>query len=93
MCMSLHINFSIFFFLSPVTEIKNASLPMRTNLKQQLQRQQLLDQEKREHDAAAIAKLNGLASHINGSGNITVPRMVESTEVPTNVLQVFFSFL
>lgn len=67
---------------SPVTEIKHASLPMRANLKQQLQRQQLLDQERRQP-----AFKNGLPSVTSGSVDITVPRVVEAT-VPTNVLQV-----
>ncbi|XP_012942441.1 microphthalmia-associated transcription factor isoform X2 [Aplysia californica] len=71
---------------SPVTEIKNASLPMRANLKQQLQRQQLLEQEKREQEAHVLGKSNGL--HVTGSNSITVPRVVESAEVPVNVLQV-----
>ncbi|GFO15659.1 microphthalmia-associated transcription factor [Plakobranchus ocellatus] len=67
---------------SPVTEFKNASMPMRTNLKQQLQRQQLLEQEKRDQQVAK-------SSHgSTGSAGIAVPRMVEAAEVPTTVLQV-----
>lgn len=67
---------------SPVTEFKNASMPMRANLKQQLQRQQLLEQEKRDQQAAKVSH-GGTAS-----AGIAVPRMMESTEVPTQVLQV-----
>ncbi|CAL1531698.1 unnamed protein product [Lymnaea stagnalis] len=68
----------------PVTEIKHASMPMRANLKQQLQRQQLLEQEKREQLSQSL-KNN---SHVTGSASITVPRVVEAAEVPTTVLQV-----
>ncbi|KAK3773662.1 hypothetical protein RRG08_001392 [Elysia crispata] len=67
---------------SPVTEFKNASMPMRTNLKQQLQRQQLLEQEKRDQQAA---KTN---HGVTGSAGIAVPRLMEGAEVPTTVLQV-----
>ncbi|GFR88248.1 microphthalmia-associated transcription factor [Elysia marginata] len=67
---------------SPVTEFKNASMPMRTNLKQQLQRQQLLEQEKRDQQAA---KTNHGGTP---SAGIAVPRLMEGAEVPTTVLQV-----
>ncbi|RUS86067.1 hypothetical protein EGW08_006160 [Elysia chlorotica] len=66
----------------PVTEFKNASMPMRTNLKQQLQRQQLLEQEKRDQQGAKTSHGG------TGSAGIAVPRLMESTEVPTTVLQV-----
>uniref|UniRef100_A0A0B6ZX78 BHLH domain-containing protein n=1 Tax=Arion vulgaris TaxID=1028688 RepID=A0A0B6ZX78_9EUPU len=70
---------------SPMTDIKHASMPMRANLKQQLQRQQLLEQEKREQQISQSLKSNG---HLTGSTGIAVPRVIESAEVPSTVLQV-----
>ncbi|XP_059157914.1 microphthalmia-associated transcription factor-like isoform X2 [Physella acuta] len=66
----------------PMTDFKNSNMPMRANLKQQLQRQQLLEQEKREQQSA----LKNI--HHTGSTGISVPRVVEATEVPATVLQV-----
>ncbi|KAH9505009.1 hypothetical protein Btru_061419 [Bulinus truncatus] len=70
---------------SPVTEIKHSNAPTRTSLKQHLQRQQIFEQEKREQQLSQSLKLN---SHVTGSVGISVPRVVESAEVPINVLQV-----
>ncbi|CAG5120483.1 unnamed protein product, partial [Candidula unifasciata] len=68
----------------PVTDIKHASMPMRANLKQQLQRQQLLEQEKREQLSQSL-KAN---THLTGSIGIAVPSAVEAAEVPSTVLEV-----
>ncbi|BFZ10512.1 hypothetical protein BsWGS_13551 [Bradybaena similaris] len=70
---------------SPMTDIKHASMPMRANLKQQLQRQQLLEQEKREQQLSQSLKAN---INVSGSVGIAVPRVVEAAEVPSTVLEV-----
>ncbi|XP_055881632.1 microphthalmia-associated transcription factor-like isoform X2 [Biomphalaria glabrata] len=70
---------------SPVTEIKHSNLSTRTSLKQQLQRQQFLEQERREQQLSQSLNIN---SHMTGSAGINVPRVVEAAEVPSNVLQV-----
>ncbi|KAL4226345.1 Transcription factor E3 [Mactra antiquata] len=69
------------------TEIKNASLPMRTSLKLQLMRQQAEEEEKREREYSQSLK----SSYIPTQG-IDVPPQSSvshtSSDVPPQVLQV-----
>ncbi|BFZ08098.1 hypothetical protein BsWGS_11137 [Bradybaena similaris] len=70
---------------SPVTDIKITTPPTRTNLRQQLEKQQLYQQEKREQQFSQSFKVS---THVTGSTGITIPRVVSAAQVPANVLQV-----
>ncbi|XP_045165468.1 microphthalmia-associated transcription factor-like isoform X2 [Mercenaria mercenaria] len=66
------------------TEIKNASMAMRTNLKLQLMRQQAEEEEKRERQYSQSLK----TSYIPTSGIDVPPQTSHTSEVPPQVLQV-----
>ncbi|CAG5122048.1 unnamed protein product [Candidula unifasciata] len=70
---------------SPVTDIKVTTPPTRTNLRQQLDKQQLYQQEKREQQFSQSFKVS---THVTGSTGITIPRVVSASQVPPNILQV-----
>ncbi|XP_041347614.1 microphthalmia-associated transcription factor-like [Gigantopelta aegis] len=72
---------------SPVPEIKHVSLSMRTNLKQQLMRQQLYDEEKREQIMSSSLKRQQAISSLCTS-TIDVPHIQVISEVPPQVLKV-----
>lgn len=68
---------------SPVPEIKHSSMSMRANLRQQLQRQQMLEIEKREHQETMSKPSQTI------SQNIAMPIVVQTApELPSKVLQV-----
>ncbi|XP_046363455.1 microphthalmia-associated transcription factor-like isoform X1 [Haliotis rufescens] len=69
---------------SPVTDIRNASMSNRTNLRLQLMRQQLIEEEKRETVLSSSFKPSSVPSK-----TIDMPTVsVTSTEVPPQVLRV-----
>ncbi|XP_046562185.1 microphthalmia-associated transcription factor-like isoform X1 [Haliotis rubra] len=69
---------------SPVTDIRNASMSNRTNLRLQLMRQQLIEEEKRETVLSSSFKPSSVPSK-----TIDMPPVsVNSTEVPPQVLRV-----
>lgn len=78
--------FCLFYmFSSPAPEIKHANMSMRANLRQQLQRQQMLEIEKRERENS-LGSL-GKQSQTQPQ-NINGPVLHGPPEVPPKVLQV-----
>ncbi|XP_050412974.1 microphthalmia-associated transcription factor isoform X1 [Patella vulgata] len=69
---------------SPITEIKNATMPSRTNLRQELERQQFLHEEKQ----LSMVQRNGSNNNIQSSEGIQVPNIPATAEIPSKVYQV-----
>nr|QHW05438.1 microphthalmia transcription factor [Pteria penguin] len=66
---------------SPKVEIKNASNPLRTNIRQQLMRQQMQDEEKKK-------MITSNRQYLSLPKTIKTETQAASTEIPTTVLKV-----
>ena len=71
------------FCFSPRTDFRDNSMGSRTQLRRNLERQQVLEHEEREEREKEQAR-----QHQHQSQNITMPTAFQSTEVPPKVLQV-----